>query len=746
MQHKMRKKVKIKNIAGAISSLMVVTSTYALAADDDALAADDIDLETITVTGTWTEQPIRDVVGSIAVVAEQEIEGRLVNNIQDLIRYEPGVSVEGNGRFGVSGFNIRGLGDDRVLILVDGIPIADQFSFGPNLSSGRDIVDVDSVKSVEILKGPASSMYGSDALAGVVQFITKTPYDYLESTSGFDSYLLAKSSYQSADHSATFRLDGAIGNDDLASFLSITRKKGSELETHGDNAAFGNTRTTADTQNKESTNVLAKVEFNLGETQKLVLTGDFFESEVESELESTTNTFSRGTLIQDTDGIDEQSRYRLSADYSLLLDTPWIKRLNAKAYWQQSETDQTTHQTRFGTTFVTGPEPIVANRVRFSEYDQEILGLNLVASTDLKTANTSHLLHYGVSYSKTDTESLRTGSTVAANTGQIIPEFSLFPTRDFPISETTKVALFLADEISFGDTGWRVIPGIRFDDFKHEPEADALFLDASGGTIPTSYDDNNVALKLGISKEFLQNNQFYLQYAEGFRIPAYDDVNVGFTNFAGGYTSLSNADLEPEESDTIELGVKGIVGDVHYEVALYHSDYKNFIESLAVRGFNPVTQLLEFQAMNVDDVEIQGLEAKLSADVTESIAINLGLSVSDSEDKATGFELNSVAPDKATIGVEWNPLDSVSFNGVITLTGSKNWDDGESISVNSHEILDLYLNLQITEQLHINGGLFNVFNREYWQYSNLLGRNDESNIARYSEPGRNLSVNVRYEF
>src|SRR3546814_3458082 len=101
----------------------------------------------------------------------------------------PGVEVvsEGN-RFGTRGFSIRGLEGNRVRIVVDGVPLADAYSIGQFASAGRDLVDLEAVERVEIQRGPASTLYGSDALAGVVAFRTLDPEALLLRGDG-DRYL-----------------------------------------------------------------------------------------------------------------------------------------------------------------------------------------------------------------------------------------------------------------------------------------------------------------------------------------------------------------------------------------------------------------------------------------------------------------------------------------------------------------------------------------------------------------------------
>ena len=117
-------------------------------------------METVTVIGTKTERKISDVAGSISVLDEEYIERQLIQDIADLVKYEPGVSVSGTGsRFGLSGFAIRGIEGNRVLTLVDGVRVPEEFSFGPFLNARRDFVSVESIRMLEISKGSGSSLY-----------------------------------------------------------------------------------------------------------------------------------------------------------------------------------------------------------------------------------------------------------------------------------------------------------------------------------------------------------------------------------------------------------------------------------------------------------------------------------------------------------------------------------------------------------------------------------------------------------
>ena len=99
-----------------------------------------------------------------------------MQRIDEMVRYVPNVEVtQDSNRFGNQGFNIRGLEGNRVSIEIDGIPLSDSFSVGQFASAGRDLVELGVIDHVEILRGPASTLYGSKALAGVVAYYTLDP-------------------------------------------------------------------------------------------------------------------------------------------------------------------------------------------------------------------------------------------------------------------------------------------------------------------------------------------------------------------------------------------------------------------------------------------------------------------------------------------------------------------------------------------------------------------------------------------
>lgn len=118
------------------------------------------DLEQVTVTATRIPTRIMDVPATVTVKDAAAMDREVVFDLEDLVRYEPGVSIRNEGgRFGVSGPSIRGIGGNRVLMEVDGVRLPDAFSIGSFANAGRDVLDTDLLQRVEIVRGSASSLY-----------------------------------------------------------------------------------------------------------------------------------------------------------------------------------------------------------------------------------------------------------------------------------------------------------------------------------------------------------------------------------------------------------------------------------------------------------------------------------------------------------------------------------------------------------------------------------------------------------
>src|SRR5690606_32515912 len=126
-------------------------------------------------------------------------------------------------------------------------------------------------------------------------------------------------------------------------------------------------------------------------------------------------------------------------------------------------------------------------------------------------------------------------------------------------------------EMSFADGRVTLVPGLRVDHYRLEPEVDPIFAADNPGVAVDALSETSVSPKLGVVWRFDEGWSMFASYAHGFRAPPYNDVNLGFTNLQFGYTAIPNPDLEPETSDGIELGLR-YAGDVaHASLSAYYN-------------------------------------------------------------------------------------------------------------------------------------------------------------------------------
>ena len=730
------------------------------------------EIENVTVTATRTERSLNDVPATVSIISADEVEKNLSRDIRDLIRYEPGVSVGGSNRFGLNGFTIRGVGDDRVLTQVDGVPTIDEYNFGAFMTARRDFVDVDALKTVEIVRGPASSLYGSDALGGVVSFLTKDPEDYLAEVDR-PWYLSAKGGYSSEDNSFLTTATAAGGGDVLKGLLIYTWRDGEETESNGSDDTPGPARGKADPQKFDSHNVLAKLVYDLNESNRFRIAAEYYKNDASTDIMSDYNTFtcsSRGCSHENLTirGDDGRERYRLTVGHEYNGDTWLFTRAKWHVYLQDSESEQRTSQDRFNFRFRS-----VEQRERFSSFKQDVFGAELQLDRTMTIGGTEHHVVYGFEYEETDSKTLRDGGTVNALTGAPVPNFFLtFPTRGFPVSETTEYAFFLQDEIALFGERLLLTPGLRYDHYEMEPTADEIFLRGNAGTpIPEKYQDEQVSFKLGAVVRLNDVYSLYGQFAEGFRAPPYDDINRAFTNFIGGYTTLPNADLKSESSDSYEIGIRGQGEHGRFSLTGFYNEYRNFIETSFVRGFNFRTGLLEFQPTNLDEAEIKGVEFTGNWNIGATFpGLNgfqayASLAYARGNDKDRDQPINSIDPMKGVFGLSWQPNEKWNAELVLTAVKRKTRIDGTGsegedflyFATPGFVTLDLLGEYRFNKHAYINLGIFNITDKQYWQWSDVFaiggigqegppGSIPRDNIDRFSRPGLNVSTTFRYVF
>ena len=356
----------------------------------------------------------------------------------------------------------------------------------------------------------------------------------------------------------------------------------------------------------------------------------------------------------------------------------------------------------------------------------------------------------------TDNASLRDGGTFDAS-GTPVRERSPLPTRDFPLTEVKQLAFFAQDEIALFGGRLSLSPGVRFDRFEARAQADALYLNGNPGSPePENYQDSEVTAKVGAIYALNDWLSVYGRYSEGFRAPPYDDVNVGFTNFLGGYKTIANSDLAAERSKGLEAGarLRGERGSV--ELAYFRNRYQDFIESFSLapaflrqRGVDPADGLLTFQSINRGAVEIDGVELRGSVALGAGFSARAALAYAKGEDRQSGAPINSIEPLSAVVGLNYDsPGGRWGASLICTLVDAKRESDIDAadprLPTDGYAVLDLLAYAQLGPRLRLNAGLFNLTDKRYLRWADTAAIGSDA-PRRFTQPGFNAGATLRLE-
>ena len=276
-------------LLGAVS-LSLVSS--ALAQDEQT---DETTLDTVIVEGSRLNQTETEIGSSVTIITAEDIDALGFDFAVDAIAAAPGVTVNSNGAFGgQASVRIRGAATGQTLVLIDGIPVNDPTSPSGGFNFAR--VDTENIERIEVLKGPQSTLWGTDAIGGVVSITTKRP------DQGFGGSAFAE--YGSFN---TFRGGASVGNaNDAGDFrLAITGTFSDGLSKADENN--GN----AEEDAYEALTLSAKGGLNLGGDARL--SANVLWTDAEAEFDS----FVFGNQGNVGDGDELSETEELSANISL---------------------------------------------------------------------------------------------------------------------------------------------------------------------------------------------------------------------------------------------------------------------------------------------------------------------------------------------------------------------------------------------------------------------------------------------
>ncbi|SFA91248.1 hemoglobin/transferrin/lactoferrin receptor protein [Collimonas sp. OK607] len=701
-------------------------------------------LDEISVTATRSETAVSRTPSSISVINADTIEEQQPRDVKDLLRYEPGVTVRhgpyrpssaatAGGRGGNEGINIRGLEGNRILLMEDGTRLPSAFSFGP-LEAGRgDYVQMDMYKRVEILRGPASAMYGSDGLTGAVNFITKDPSDFLKIFNK-PTYFSIKPSYDSTDGSTSTTAVAAFGWERFEGLIIANKRDGHEVDTNGTRDIVGPNRDTANPQNIHGNALLGKLVFKASAQDTFTATINHQEQKTDSNVLSAVTA---STLALRANDKLERNRYSLAYDFKDASNR-YFQNAQAQIYYQDAKNHQFSYEDRF---------PAV-DRTRDNTYQERTYGASAQAESGFATGSLQHKLVYGLDLSTTRISGLRDGTIPGVGE-------SPFPNKAFPNTDYSLFGAFIQDEIRLSQNGaLSITPGLRFDGYRLTPDEN----DPSYTGKPTKSSGNAVSPRLALMYEISPALLPYIQYARGFRTPTPDQVNNSFGNPIYGYATIGNPDLKPETSNTFELGLRGKLDGgnsvLRYSTAVFTGNYNNFISQEVVSGSGrPFVDPLIYQYVNRAKARISGAEARIDWQLANGLGFKAGMAYTKGHTEGadgSSTPLDTVNPFMAVFGLRYEPGERWYGQTDFIYQSAKRRSDmskQSDFAPPAAFVMDLRGGYNISKNVALFAGIHNLFNRQYWNWSDVRGLADNSTVKdAYTAPGRSFNVGLKFQY
>lgn len=677
--------------------------------------------ESVTVTATRTQVATSDTAVPVTIVDRRELEEKPVNTIGDVFRDLPGTSTVNEGSFGVRP-RIRGLDSNRVLVLVDGERLNNGRTSTSNSGIEIGLVETDQIESVEIVRGSGSVLYGTDALGGTINIITK---GVERNRDGGFRFGAAFNGYFSTNETGRRGSVSVNGSTDKFAFrIAQTLERYDNYFTGG----LGNEEIDGVAPDGEVLNSQS----HGGNTQ--LTTRFFFDDSSDLKLNyerRRVGNIGFPTLVGTFNAFFPFSdRDKFSGRFETRNLTPYLAKVAGTFYWQNQNRDFT------NILDVPAFPPFFPGILQVSETitDTDTVGFDVQTNWLIGNDN---LLTAGVS-------GFRDRNEDARRIENFRPVNTIDTTNSVPDAQFGSFAAFAQDTFKINDR-LQIIGGVRIERFFTSSDPTEGF-SLPGALTPSQIEDlgltgledgldvtetastGDVGVVLGLTNDL----SLTARIGRSFRVPNIFERFFTDLGSAEGFV-VGNPNLEPESGVNFDTGVRFRNSNVAASVTYFRNSYRNFLSSEPAFDRNGVpieipsgnSSLQVFQTVNLDRVRIQGFEAEIEVPLKLGFGfLTPGGNVSylRGDNLTAGEPLNAITPLKTVLSVRWENLGSNYFVDWSTRLVAEQDRLSESfLEVNGgpepgFNVSDLrggYIYRKENWRLSFNAGITNIFGEQY---------------------------------
>lgn len=641
----------------------------------------------VVVTATRTENDVKKVPASTQVITQEDIKRGGATSVRNALSMYANIFQKSKVRGGGHDIIIRGMETKHSLVMVNGRRIsneADANGLGNAMSLDR--ININDVEKIEIVRGPSSALYGSEAMGGVLNIITKPSKEQT---------LLTGLEHTSEDTSHWWHADtGRIGNFSMTLDARFNKINRSMLDTATESDPYG----TAQTYN-------ASLNYYVNDHSYVNAYMDYYSQHLKTDtgtptMKPITLTTSRGMSLSGQAMLEgtgskayKQKNYGISWNGKTDKNDWQIQAYMSKFNWS------TTSNTKvLGSIPPAGPDWMKdmfngkLQKKNAYDFNHDEHNMWAIEGRDSLRVNDHHRVTFGAEYVKDKVS----GTGLGANGDSVYSITENGTTKSSSEKTLSSYAAYLQDEIEYGK--WFIVPAIRYDHHS-----------AYG---------SHTSPKIGVTYNATDHFRIKANYGDGFKAPSvsqlyYDlDMEMG----RGNWVHLTgNPNLKPEKSKSWDLGVEAEFGKGYGSLTYFDNDVDNLIASIPKGKDSNGHNLHRYE--NVNKARIKGLENTLGYHFNDTLEFKVTSTLLDAKDTSSGKDLTQRArlsqiyqliyddhKDTGWSAVLWNQLDYKFVTG-------KAWESGESVK-KSYSLTNFSLTRKVNKDTRVYGSVQNIFDKK----------------------------------
>lgn len=638
----------------------------------------------VVVTATRTENDVKKVPASTQVITQEDIKRGGATSVRNALSMYANIFQKSKVRGGGHDIIIRGMETKHSLVMVNGRRIsneADANGLGNAMSLDR--ININDVEKIEIVRGPSSALYGSEAMGGVLNIITKPSKEQT---------LLTGLEHTSEDTSHWWHADtGRIGNFSMTLDARFNKINRSMLDTATESDPYG----TAQTYN-------ASLNYYVNDHSYVNAYMDYYSQHLKTDtgtptMKPITLTTSSGTMSLSGQAMLEgtgskaykQKNYGISWNGKTDKNDWQIQAYMSKFNW--STTSNTKVLGSIPPAGMEGMFNFLLQKKNTYDFNHDEHNMWAIEGRDSLRVNDHHRVTFGAEYVKDKVA----GTGLGSNGDGVHSITENGKTKSSSEKTLSSYAAYLQDEIEYGK--WFIVPAIRYDHHS-----------AYG---------SHTSPKIGVTYNATDHFRIKANYGGGFKAPSVSQLFYDLDMRMGpSYVHLTgNPNLKPEKSKSWDLGVEAEFGKGYGSLTYFDNDVDNLIASIPKGKDGNGHNLYRYE--NVNKARIKGLENTLGYRFNDTLEFKVTSTLLDAKDTSAGKDLTQRArlsqiyqliyddhKDTGWSAVLWNQLDYKFVTG-------KAWDDSESVK-KSYSLTNFSLTRKVNKDTRVYGSVQNIFDKK----------------------------------